>query len=193
MQTLTDVSAPERKGLKARARTRDLRALFEARFPRWTDDQLADALDMSKNALIRTRRNMGFLRKSDQPEITPEIRAKIAGMLGVMPYEAIAAELDIPLAWVKAARRELGAKVPNLRLRIVWTAEQDAELLALNAEGIDPKQIGKRIGRPKHHVEARLDVLSRPPLVERACLNCETTFMAEGKFMRLCTTCRAMG
>lgn len=193
MQTETDVAAPERARLKMAAHSRNLRALIERKFPRWSDATFAASLGMSEGAFVVTRRNMGFVRLSDRAHMPPETRAEIEKRLGTASFDEIARALDVPVTWVKFVRRELGHRIPNLRRRAAWTPEQDAELLALEAQGLDVKRIAKRLGRSEAHIDTRLDALSQSPLVARECLNCNTGFMAQGRFLRLCPTCRAMG
>lgn len=74
---------------------------------------------------------------------------------------------------------------------IRWSADDDATLRRLKAEGVTPINIAKQVGRAESSVYSRLEVLEgRSQRRERLCMCCRSPFMSDGPHNRLCGRCR---
>ncbi|QHC35279.1 helix-turn-helix transcriptional regulator [Komagataeibacter xylinus] len=71
---------------------------------------------------------------------------------------------------------------------------------ALRAQGCSTREAARRLDMNIKTLEAHLRrhrirhaiPMDRPDQVRRTCLNCDTAFVADGRFLRLCPECRAM-
>ncbi|AQU87924.1 transcriptional regulator [Komagataeibacter nataicola] len=83
--------------------------------------------------------------------------------------------------------------------RVDWTALAP-RVAALRAQGCSTRETARRLDMNIKTLEAHLRrhrirhaiPMDRPDQVRRTCLNCDTAFVADGRFLRLCPECRAM-
>ncbi|PYD47160.1 helix-turn-helix domain-containing protein [Novacetimonas pomaceti] len=85
--------------------------------------------------------------------------------------------------------------------RIDWTV-LDPHVARLRADGLSNRETARRLNLNVKTMESRLRHLRvhrvddstalGPDEVRRTCLNCDGVFIADGRFLRLCPTCRAM-
>ena len=79
--------------------------------------------------------------------------------------------------------RTLAPSVENLRTQ-GYSTRETARRLGLNVKTLEAHL---RRHRLRHAIP-----LDRPDQVRRNCLNCDSAFVADGRFLRLCPECRAM-
>ena len=73
-----------------------------------------------------------------------------------------------------------------------WSADEDAALRRMKADGVSPISMAKQLGRAESSVYRRLETLSTQAVRrERPCMCCQQTFMSEGPHNRLCGRCRS--
>lgn len=122
-----------------------------------------------------------------RPNMSAEQREKITDMRENrgMSYRAIAEELGIhhgSVSWFchvngierRGKPRPCRRNVAALTMRNghpvrAYTPEDDRQLLALEAEGLNYHQIAKRMGRKRNSVLGRLATLARREAAEEAC------------------------
>ncbi|GAN87715.1 helix-turn-helix transcriptional regulator [Komagataeibacter intermedius] len=83
--------------------------------------------------------------------------------------------------------------------RLDWAAIAPA-IAQLRRQGCSNRETARRLGLNIKTLEAHLRrhrlrnalPMDRPDQVRRTCLNCDTAFVADGRFLRLCPDCRAM-
>jgi len=79
----------------------------------------------------------------------------------------------------------------NITGRTAWSPAEDAQLLALLAEGKSSCAIAKAIGRRESSVYRRIEILAaKPKMKMRPCLCCGREFQSAGPHNRLCGACR---
>ncbi|WEQ55637.1 helix-turn-helix transcriptional regulator [Komagataeibacter nataicola] len=71
--------------------------------------------------------------------------------------------------------------------RVDWTAL--APRVAARRLDMNIKTLEAHLRR--HRIRHAIP-MDRPDQVRRTCLNCDTAFVADGRFLRLCPECRAM-
>lgn len=76
-----------------------------------------------------------------------------------------------------------------------WTAEEDARMLALLAQGKTQRAVGEMLGRPNTSIASRMALLRPNPIPrggvkQRKCLCCNKPFHTQENY-RLCRYCRA--
>ncbi|GAN97303.1 helix-turn-helix domain-containing protein [Komagataeibacter europaeus] len=83
--------------------------------------------------------------------------------------------------------------------RLDWTAIAPS-VAQLRRQGCSTRETARRLGLNIKTLEAHLRrhrirhaiPMDRPDQVRRTCLNCDTAFVADGRFLRLCPECRTM-
>ncbi|GCE90722.1 hypothetical protein MSKU15_2323 [Komagataeibacter diospyri] len=83
--------------------------------------------------------------------------------------------------------------------RLDWAAIAPS-VAQLRRQGYSARETARRLGLNIKTLEAHLRrhrirhaiPMDRPDQVRRTCLNCDTAFVADGRFLRLCPDCRAM-
>ena len=83
--------------------------------------------------------------------------------------------------------------------RLDWAAIAPT-VAQLRRQGCSTRETARRLGVNIKTLEAHLRrhrirhaiPMDRPDQVRRTCLNCDSAFVADGRFLRLCPECRAM-
>lgn len=83
--------------------------------------------------------------------------------------------------------------------RVDW-ASLAPRVATLRAQGCSTRETARRLDMNIKTLEAHLRrhrirhaiPMDRPDQVRRTCLNCDTAFVADGRFLRLCPECRTM-
>ena len=106
-----------------------------------------------------------------------------------------------PAPCIRAASPRPGAGRRTRPPRIDWS-RLDPEVARLRAGGLSNRETARRLNLNVKTMETRLRHLRlhragthatlHADEVRRTCLNCDAPFIADGRFLRLCPTCRTM-